>query len=230
MIESVFFDLDGLLADTEELHIIAYEDVAKKTGIAMSRGYIQSFIGRATKENIWQIIQDFNITSFSFEELLQLRYDSYGEVIQRVPIALMEGALVCIERVAAQNLRRALVTLSMKEQALSVLENISKNLKRDSNDGGINLVEFFHTMVFGNEVSRPKPDPEIYLEALKRTGIAPVRCVALEDSEVGVISAKRAGLYVIAVPNVHTKQQNFEMADLVYPSLREVAKMEFLNL
>ena len=230
MIEAVFFDLDGLLADTEDLHVMAYEDVAKKTGIAMNREYIQNFVGRATKENIWQIIQDFNITRFSFEELLQLRYDSYEEVIQRVPIAPMEGALICIEKVAAQNLRRALVTLSMKEHALSVLDNISRNLNRTSNDGYINLVDFFHIMVFGNEVSKPKPDPEIYLKALKRTGTAPSRCVALEDSEAGVMSAKRAGLHVIAVPNAHTQQQSFEMADVVFTSLFEVAKMEFLNL
>ena len=229
MIEAVLFDLDGLLADTEDLHVMAYEVVSKKTGIAMDREYIKGFIGRATSENIWRIIKDFQITEYSFEELLRIRFDSYYEVVQRVPITPMDGALECIERVRKKQLKRALVTLSMKEHALSVLGNISTTLRRSGGDGNFDLVRFFDVMVFGDEITRPKPEPDIYTEALRRIGKAADRCVALEDSEAGVISAKRAGLFVIAVPNTHTKGQRFEMADVISPSLSEVAHMEFLK-
>jgi beta-phosphoglucomutase-like phosphatase (HAD superfamily) len=229
LIEAVLFDLDGLLADTEDLHVMAYEVVSKKTGIAMDREYIRGFIGRATSENIWRIIEDFQITKYSFEELLKIRFDSYYEVVQRVPIAPMNGALECIERVREKGLKRALVTLSMKEHALSVLGNIATSLHRSFGGGTIDFVEFFDVMVFGDEIVHPKPEPDIYTEALRRIGKTADRCVALEDSEAGVISAKRAGLFVIAVPNTHTKGQRFEMADVVSPSLADVARMEFLQ-
>jgi beta-phosphoglucomutase-like phosphatase (HAD superfamily) len=228
-IEAILFDLDGLLADTEELHVMAYEVVAKRTGINMNREYIQSFIGRSTKENIWQIIDDFHITEYSFDELLRIRFESYYEVINTVPVKPMKGALNCIEKVRAKNLKLALVTLSMREHALSVLENISKNLMYKSGGGDHSLTDFFDEMVFGNEIHNPKPEPDIYLEALKRLQTPPDSCIALEDSEAGVISAKRAGLTVIAVPNEHTKSHDFQMADWICTSLYEVAEMEFLN-
>jgi beta-phosphoglucomutase-like phosphatase (HAD superfamily) len=229
VIRAVFFDLDGLLADTEDLHTMAYEIVAEKTGIRMSREYIQSFIGRATGENISQIIRDFSITGYSFDELLKLRFDSYFEVVQRVPIRPMAGALECIRRVQAKGLKRALVTLSMKEHALTVLENISNTLRIESGDGSFDLMSFFDVMIFGDQITNPKPDPEIYLQTLSRVGLGADGCVALEDSEAGVVSAKKAGLYVIAVPNAHTRAQSFEMADLILPSLAHVATMEFLR-
>ncbi len=228
-IEAILFDLDGLLADTEELHVRAYEVVAEKTGINMNTEYIQSFIGRSTEENIWQIIDDFHITEYSFDELLRIRFDSYYEVIKTFPVKPMKGALNCIEKVRAKNLKLALVTLSMREHALSVLENISKNSMYNFGGGEHSLTDYFDEMVFGNEIHNPKPEPDIYLEALKRLQTPPDSCIALEDSEAGVISAKRAGLTVIAIPNEHTKSHDFQMADRICSSLYEVAEMEFLN-
>jgi beta-phosphoglucomutase-like phosphatase (HAD superfamily) len=226
-IKAVAFDLDGLLANTEDLHVLAYMEVAKFTGIKLTEDYIYSFIGRATRENIEQIIRDFNITDYTTDELLNLRYDCYNSVVKKTLLLPMDGAVECAEMVKRRNLKRLLVTLSMETHALSVLENISRHIP--GSNGSIDFTTYFHAMVFGNNITRPKPAPDIYLEAVKKIDVSPGECVALEDSEAGVLSAKNAGLHVIAVPNEHTRLHDFRAADRVATSLHEVSKMDFLH-
>lgn len=223
-IEAVFFDLDGLLADTEDVHYKSYNIVAEHLGIVLNKKYMLSFYGVATRENIMMIMKDFNIKDHSYEDILKLRYDSYHSLVKEIPLSPMEGAEACIKKIRTKGLKSGLVTSSMKEHALTVLKNISKHFNATRN-----LADFFNVMVFGSEITHLKPEPDIYTEAVRRLNIDPAKCAALEDSEAGVISAKRAGLFVVAVPNQHTNGQNFGMADLSTASLLDVAGMDFLN-
>ncbi len=228
-IEAVTFDFDGLLADTEELHALAYDAVAEYLGIHLTREYINSFIGKSTKDNIEQIMGDFHIVEYSYDDILKLRYDKYHDILESTPLSLMAGALECIKKVQKKKYKRALVTSSMDKHAITAIENIRKNHQDTGNGNGIDLIKYFDVMVFGNEIVNLKPEPDIYIEALKRIDVAPDQCIALEDSEAGVKSAKKAGLYVIAVPNEHTCKQDFHLADQKASSLYEVARMEFFN-
>ncbi len=223
-IEAVFFDLDGLLADTEGLHLQAYHIMAGHMGIVPTTEYLQSFFGAATSENVSRIMKEFNVTEHSFEDMLKLRLDSYHTLVKTTPLYPMEGAEACIKIIQENDIRRALVTSSIKELAVSVLENISKHISINCS-----LIDFFDVMIFGNEIKKSKPEPDIYAEAAKRINIIPERCVVLEDSQAGVISAKKAGMFVIAVPNVHTLNQKFDMADKVVSSLFDVAGMDFMK-
>ena len=78
----------------------------------------------------------------------------------------------------------------------------------------------FDAVVAGEDVSAAKPAPDPYLEACARLGVEPADAVGIEDSPVGVASAKAAGLYVIGVPSI--RETNLEEADLVLGSLDEV--------
>jgi beta-phosphoglucomutase-like phosphatase (HAD superfamily) len=228
-IEAVTFDFDGLLVDTENLHVLAYDAVAEYLGIHLTREYINSFIGKSTRENIQQIMGDFHISQHSYNDILKLRYDTYHDIIKSTPLSLMAGAMECIKKVQKNNYKKALVTSSMDKHAITAIENIRENHRGAGNNNGIDLMNYFDAMVFGNEIANLKPEPDIYIEALKRIDVAPDRCIALEDSEAGVESAKKAGLYVIAVPNEHTCKQDFHLADKKASSLNEVARMEFFN-
>jgi HAD superfamily hydrolase (TIGR01509 family) len=216
-LEAVTFDLDGLLADTEELHVYAYEAVGTYLCTPLPRDYICSFIGGPTRENIKKVMRDFNIPQERFEEVLKVRYDSYVEAISKTLLHPMEGALECVQDVKMKKYRTALVTSSIREHAMAVLQNISSRW-----NSGRDILQFFDATVFGDEIEHLKPAPDIYLEAMRRLGAAPERGLALEDSEFGVLAAKRAGLYVIAVPGPHTNSQQFASADLVADSLTKV--------
>lgn len=136
----------------------------------------------------------------------------------------MEGAIDCMELINGKGLKSALVTSSIKKLALAILDNISFHSGLLQNIG-----ESFSVTVFGDEIKNLKPEPDIYIHAIERLGVKPEYCCALEDSEVGVASAKRAGLFVIAVPNSHTKNQCFDHADLIVSSLKEVIQLDIFN-
>jgi beta-phosphoglucomutase len=78
----------------------------------------------------------------------------------------------------------------------------------------------FEAVVCGNDVTRSKPDPEIYLLAAQRLQLSPAACVAIEDAPAGVESAKRAGMRCIAVTNSVTREQ-LRQADLIVASLAD---------
>jgi beta-phosphoglucomutase-like phosphatase (HAD superfamily) len=86
------------------------------------------------------------------------------------------------------------------------------------------LEDLFQVVLSGTDVARTKPAPDIYLLAAERMGVSPSRCVAFEDSEAGVRSAKSAGMTVIAVPNVFTAHQDHSSADVCLSSLADAVK------
>jgi HAD superfamily hydrolase (TIGR01509 family) len=219
-LEAVFFDLDGLLADTEDLHVFAYRTIAQRLGIELSQEYIFSFIGAPTSVNMRKIMRDFHIPEEQFEELLLLRYQSYLDNVNHTPLFLMKGAIECIRYVRAIGLKTALVTSSKQEHSQAVFNNILQNSFLHTS-----LATFFDCKVFGDDIKNLKPAPDIYIEAIRRLHSSPERGIALEDSEAGVISAKGAGLQVIAVPGLHTRGQNFKMADHILSSLEDIAKL-----
>jgi HAD superfamily hydrolase (TIGR01509 family) len=224
-LKAVFFDLDGLLADTEELHVIAYEAVGTYLQLGFDRTYICSFIGGPTRENIKRVMRDYDISMDRFEEILKVRYDSYMEAIERTALKAMDGALECILDVKKRSLSTALVTSSIRMHALAVLDNLASHT-----DHGTHLASLFDTMVFGDELEHLKPAPDIYIEAMKRLGITPEQGIVLEDSTFGVRAARRARLKVIAVPGPHTDGQDFSIADEVAATLHEVLERNLLTL
>lgn len=221
---AALFDLDGLLADTEDLHVMAYSSVARHLGIDLQKEYFNSFIGVATRENVWRMMKDFGIPDSRYDEILSLRYDAYLQIVKKTPIFPMDGALECIRKVRERRMKRALVTSSLREHAVAVLDNISAHSGLEEN-----LLRFFDAMVFINSIERPKPEPDMYLEALKQLGTPAGECIAFEDSESGVVAAKRAGIFTVAIPNAHTRGQNFSTADIRASSLREVAASVLCN-
>jgi len=222
-LKAVLFDLDGLLADTEELHITAYEAVGRYLKIGLDRTYICSFIGGPTRENIKRVMRDFGIPMDRFDEILKVRYDNYMEAIRNTALEPMDGALECIVSVKDRSLKSALVTSSIREHALAVLDNLAQHT-----DHGTNLGLLFDTMVFGDELEHLKPAPDMYIEALKRLDTVSENGIVLEDSTFGVLSAKAAGLRVIAVPGPHTEGQDFSIADEVASSLKEVLERRLI--
>ena len=86
----------------------------------------------------------------------------------------------------------------------------------------IGIDGFFEAVVSGGDVERAKPEPEIFLKAAEMLGVAPMRCVVIEDSQMGVVAAHRAGMKCIAVPNQYTASSDFSKATIMVSSLDEI--------
>ena len=87
------------------------------------------------------------------------------------------------------------------------------------------IKKYFHAVISRDDVKKLKPHPDIYLKAVKNLKENSSECIALEDSESGVLAAKNAGVYVIAVPNKYTKHQDFSQADMIIDSLSELNEL-----
>ena len=87
------------------------------------------------------------------------------------------------------------------------------------------LLKYFTIIVSGEELERSKPHPDIYLKAAEQIGISPIDCVAIEDANAGVRSAKAAGMYTIGYQNPNSGAQDLSVADVVIQDMKEVCKL-----
>ncbi|MCD6087288.1 MAG: HAD family phosphatase [Candidatus Hydrothermae bacterium] len=212
----VILDMDGVILDSEPIHLEATNRVLKKFGAKLSYGENISLQGIA-EIPYWKILMD----RFGFSEdvtvLIKEKEKHMLDVLSRKELAPSEGLL---EFLRALRKRRIPIGLASSSQ----LNQINFILRK------LGLREFFSAITSGEEVSEGKPEPQIYLETARRLGVPPERCVAIEDSRNGLISAKRAGMKVIAYRNdfgldVDMKINSFlELKDLRF--LEELGLLE----
>ena len=119
----------------------------------------------------------------------------------------------------------------LKKNGLAI--GLASNNDKRSIDYMLNrfgIGSFFSAIVCAEDVVAGKPNPDIYLKAVKRLRLLPKECVAIEDTFIGVESVKAAGLKCIAFPNQFAKSGSFAKADLVVESLGELSAKRILGL
>ena len=205
MITSIIFDLDGLLADTERLHCMAYQDALRAQGAAVSdHEYAEHWVrsGRGISE--WISERGLALDPFA---LRAHKSRCYLDLLSS-ELRPMEGALALLEQLHHRK-KLALASSSYPDAVQGVL-------------AGLGIAHYFQVIVTGLDVPRLKPAPDIFLAAAQQLGATPSRCVVLEDAEKGVIAASLAGMHCIAVPNDHTRHHDFSKATRVCNSLNDV--------
>ena len=128
---------------------------------------------------------------------------------------LMEGFLDRLKEAGDLGWIKAIVSSS-------TLDWVGRHLQLRNLDSAFDLIQT------SEEVARTKPDPELYLRALEKLGLAPSEAIAFEDSANGTIAAKAAGIYTIVVPNTVTQHLHFPNADRIVRSLADISLREFL--
>jgi HAD superfamily hydrolase (TIGR01509 family) len=187
MPDAVIFDLDGVLVDSERLWNGAKEALVRETG------------------GTWRDEAPTVMMGMSSPEWAAYLHDELG-----VPMDVDAISREVVRRME-EGYRRELPLLPGAEEAVRRLaKRWPLGLASSSNRELIDLVlevagfgDAFRVSVSSEEVARGKPAPDVYLETAARLGVAPARCVAVEDSSNGLRSAAAAGMAVIAVPNPH---------------------------
>jgi HAD superfamily hydrolase (TIGR01509 family) len=208
VIETVVFDLDGLLIQTEELWDEVREGLARERGGQYDAAAQRAMMGMSSPE--WSRYMHEHVgLAASPDEIA-------AEVIERMAaryrdeLPLIDGALEAVERIGA---RWPLGLASSSNRPLIDLVLELSGLDR-----------LFRVTVSSEEVARGKPAPDVYLEACRRLGVAPERAAAVEDSHAGIASAKAAGMRAIAIPNATFPpgDEALAAADLVLASLADL--------
>jgi HAD superfamily hydrolase (TIGR01509 family) len=206
MIKALIFDLDGTLADTELLHYRAWKKTLLNNGVSqLPLETFMKYVGTSNEKVAGDYIESDDIRK-NLTELVREKQDIYMDLIPETQ--LLRGAREIITRYHPA-LRLAIASSSHKKEIMTLLKTQE-------------LESYFELVIGGDMVKQRKPDPEIYLKAQQTLGVSPRECIAFEDSEHGLNSAKNAGMYGVAIPNEFTLNHNFVRADLILTSLTEM--------
>jgi beta-phosphoglucomutase len=206
MINAVIFDLDGLLADTEKLHLSAYKKVFSELGIELSeQEYANHWIrcGQGTDAFVAKrnLAVDPNLVR-------QEKSRIYKKLVASSAM-LMPGARELLCSLKGKKLM-ALATSSHPEDAHAVIK-------------ALDFDDFFSYVAAKNSIRRVKPYPDIFLHVAGEINTPPENCLVIEDAEKGILAADAAGMKSIAVPNRYTMDNDFSKADVVVSSLKDVS-------
>jgi HAD superfamily hydrolase (TIGR01509 family) len=210
VITAVIFDMDGVLIDSEPLHLRATQFALGDRARSYTTRDNQAFFG-ATDAEMFRVLRILFDLDTSTEELVRRKQEHLVSLI-RVEGRGLPGVPSVPLRFREAGLRLGLVTASARPVIHAILETVGL--------GGA-----FDTAVSGDEVARGKPAPDGYLMAARRLAVPPEGCFVVEDSRNGVLAAKAAGMTVAAVPGLATSHEDFSPADLILPSLEALPKV-----
>jgi HAD superfamily hydrolase (TIGR01509 family) len=184
-LHGVLFDMDGTLLDSEKLWDIALEDLASALGGDLSPRARRRMIGSSLARSIAIVHDDLGIDADPESSGAYLT-ERTAELF-RTALVWKPGAERLLHAVHDAGVPAALVTSTHRSLTEIALDTLGRDV--------------FAASVCGDEVAHPKPHPEPYLVAAALIGAAPARCVAIEDSPLGVAAAEAAGCAVLAVPS-----------------------------
>ncbi|MBR4494058.1 MAG: HAD family phosphatase [Clostridiales bacterium] len=207
--KAVLFDMDGVIFDTERAIIECWKLVAPEAGLKDIEAFCQDALGTNS-----QVTHELFVSRYGAE----VDYDGLNQKKRELFMRMFDAGLVAVK----PGVRELLGYLKDNGVKVALASSTSsKSVLREIIAAG--LEKYFDEIVCGDMVTRSKPEPDIWLEALRRLNVEAKDAAAIEDSFNGVRSAKAAGLYTIMVPDIVQPDDEIRaLADQVFPSLKEV--------
>ncbi len=206
------FDLDGVIVDTAKYHFLAWKKLANDLGIDFTEHQNEQLKGVSRVKSLEKILNwgGVSLSEDAFQDQMNKKNTDYLSYIETMK---EDEILVDVPKV---------LTFLKKEQQPIALGSASKNARKILKK--VALYESFDSIVDGTNVSKAKPDPEVFLIAAKELNIAPNQCVVFEDSIAGVQAANKADMISIGIG----EQEVLNEADFVFKDFSEIS-IEFLT-
>jgi len=202
----VVFDVDGVLVDSGPAHRDSWKRLAGEVNVPMSDEFFLRMFGRTNKD-ILEALFDRELPEAEWRRLGDRKEELYRDIVRgRVPA--MPGAAELVAALVADVARLAVGSSGPRE-------NIELCL------GEMGIRRHFDALITGDDVTRGKPDPQVFQLAADALGLVPGQCVVIEDAVAGVEAAKRAGMAAVALTSTHPRK-SFPHADLVVDRLAEL--------
>ena len=215
MIQALIFDFDGLILDTEWPDFRSWQETYQAYGCTLSRDEWSRWIGTLGLFDPYARLEKELGRALDRAEVRVQRRARFETLMAGQPI--LPGVRSTIEAAQQRGLKLGIASSSPRSWVWGYLEPLG-------------LADTFDTVQCSDDVGATKPDPAAYLAALGALEIAPRQAIALEDSPNGVLAAKRAGLYCVAVPNSMTRGLILDHADLQVDSLADLSLDELLSI
>ncbi len=204
--EAVIFDMDGVLADSEPLYHQGLNEVLRDFGLAISEEQHNALLGM-TVPATWDAIFEWYSPAAGYDECVA-HYDRAMVRLLSRPQTPLPGVRELLSELKQRGIPRALASSSLPNWVEALLKSTG-------------LDGCFDVTVSSTSVENGKPAPDIFLYTAAKLGVAPARCVVLEDSRTGVAAAKAAGMFAVQVRAASTALPPLPEADLVLERLSD---------
>lgn len=212
MTGAVLWDMDGTLVDSEEYHWLSWRDTMQSEGVTITHDQFLKTFGQRNDSILPQWLNSA-ATPESIVRIGDSKEELYRKLVHEGRIEPLPGVLEWIERLREQGWRQAVASSAPRKNIEVVLD-------------AMGLAGFFDALVSAEDVTAGKPDPQVFQKGAERLGMAPARCIVVEDAVPGVEAARRAGMRCIGV----SRTAALTGADVVVRSLTDLPATAFEDL
>jgi beta-phosphoglucomutase family hydrolase len=213
-LKAVIWDMDGVIADTADLHRESWQYAFKKQGLNFSDEEFQRIFGQRN-DAIIRGKMGKSVTQDTINLIAKDKEEFFRDAARR-NLNPFPGVIDLLKTLKENGIGSAVASSAPIENIRLILSSLG-------------IEDYFQAIVYGQEVSESKPSPQVFLRAAQKLKVEPGDCIVIEDAVAGVLAAKRAGMRCIAVTNSHPANSLSE-ANLIVDSLGKVGLKDLERL
>lgn len=196
MIKAIIFDMDGLMIDSERVTFECYQERLKDMNLTMDEEFYKTLLGKPIK-GIYQRFYDVYGNDFPIQNVIQDVHQLMAERFETEGVPVKKGLIELLHYLKDNNYKTIVATSSNRDRVDKILAQAK-------------ITEFFDDSICGDEVTKGKPNPEVFLKSCQKLGVNVDEVIVLEDSEAGIQASYDANFKVICIPDMKYPEKQYE--------------------
>ena len=196
MIKAIIFDMDGLMIDSERVTFECYQEILKGMNLTMDEEFYKTLLGKPLK-GIYQRFYDVYGNDFPIEDVIKDVHALMAKRFETEGVPIKTGLKSLLEYLKENNYKTIVATSSNRDRVDTILSQAQ-------------FTDYFDDSICGDEVTKGKPNPEVFLKSCQKLGVNVDEAIVLEDSEAGIQASYDAGIKVICIPDMKYPEKQYE--------------------
>lgn len=196
MIKAIIFDMDGLMIDSERVTFECYQERLKDMNLTMDEEFYKTLLGKPIK-GIYQRFYDVYGNDFPIQNVIQDVHQLMAERFETEGVPVKKGLVELLHYLKDNNYKTIVATSSNRDRVDKILAQAK-------------ITEFFDDSICGDEVTKGKPNPEVFLKSCQKLGVNVDEAIVLEDSEAGIQASYDANIKIICIPDMKYPEKQYE--------------------
>ena len=196
MIKAIIFDMDGLMIDSERVTFECYQEILKGMNLTMDEEFYKTLLGKPLK-GIYQRFYDVYGNDFPIEDVIKDVHALMAKRFETEGVPVKKGLVELLHYLKDNNYKTIVATSSNRDRVDTILSQAQ-------------ITDYFDDSICGDEVTKGKPNPEVFLKSCQKLGVNVDEAIVLEDSEAGIQASYDAGIKVICIPDMKYPEKQYE--------------------